>query len=943
MALNLATFELRGTLSPSIGNLTFLKDLNLANNSFFGSIPPEISKLYHLQHLLLSNNSFSGEIPRNFTFLTELIVIGLDRNNLRGTIPAEIGSLSNVNELHLSFNNLNGTIPSTLGNLSALRVLSLSDNNLKGIIPQEFGKLSSLQVLQLSDNQLTGILPLLLQNISSIQSILLGSNMLTGPLHWNFGLQLPNLQIFSIAQNQFLGPIPPSITNASALMLLDFSFNSFNGSVPKDLGNLGSLQHLDFSYNSLSTIETLGLNFMTSLTNCTNLNVLHLHFNMLGGVLPSSIANLSTKLTSLRLDGNHIYGEIPGGLGNLKNLGRLTLSQNNLTGLIPESFGVLSSLQVLILSSNNFFGGIPSSIGNLTLLSRLEMQHNELTGGIPSSLSNCRTLLLLDLSNNHLTDVIPKQIFGLSSMTDLRLAHNLLSGHLPYEVGRMVYLNNFDFSDNILIGELPSSLGSCISLQMFSAQGNLLSGSIPASVGQLLGIQYLDLSRNNLAGRIPAVLSSLNFLQFLDLSFNMLEGEVPKKGLFANITAFSIKGNEKLCGGIKPLHLPECPKQTSRKGKVKFSIVILLPSVGVIIVWLAYYCALYYWPRRARSLSIRVPMDSPLGDHYPKISYTELLQATDGFSQSNLIAKGRYSWVYRGILRDTDQSIAVKVIKLDQSGARKSFVAECEALRNIRHRNLVKIITSCSGTDFNGNEFKALVYGFMSNGNLDSWLHPPAAGSQHLKSLNLIQRINIAIDIASALVYLHHNCEIPVIHRDIKPSNMLLDDEFCAHVGDFGSARSLLLPIDKTTRGGVHSSAIGIVGTVGYIALECAIGGVVSTLVDVYSYGILLLEMFTGKRPTDSMFKDNFSLHYHVKMAIPDQVMSIADPRLLAEWDNNSCNVAGTPRRLNIYEIEKCLASVFRVGVICSAHLPKERMEIADALAILQTIRDALS
>lgn len=175
--------------------------------------------------------------------------------------------------------------------------------------------------------------------------------------------------------------------------------------------------------------------------------------------------------------------------------------------------------------------------------------------------------------------------------------------------------------------------------------------------------------------------------------------------------------------------------------------------------------------------------------------------------------------MYKGILRVSEKSIAVKVINLEHRGARKSFVSECEALRNIRHRNLVKIITSCSGTDFKGNEFKALVYELMPFGSLENWLHQTPTILQQPKSLDLIQRLNIAIDIASAIDYLHHCCEIPVIHRDIKPSNILLDDELCAHLGDFGSARSLLQPIDKYTHIRIRSSAIGIIGTVGYVAL----------------------------------------------------------------------------------------------------------------------------
>ncbi|CDP21405.1 unnamed protein product [Coffea canephora] len=313
------------------------------------------------------------------------------------------------------------------------------------------------------------------------------------------------------------------------------------------------------------------------------------------------------------------------------------------------------------------------------------------------------------------------------------------------------------------------------------------------------------------------------------------------------------------------------------------------------------------------------------------------------FLKGNLIARGRYKSVYKDSLNYNDKTLAVKVINLQNQGSKRSFTAECESLRNVRHRNLVKIITACSGTDYEGNEFKALiitacsgtdyegnefkalVYEFMAGGSLESWLHPSSSNLMQPKNLNLIQRLNTAIDVASALMYLHHFCAIPVIHRDIKPSNILLDNELCAHLGDFGSAGSLLLAIDRSRYEGIRARTIELVGTVGYVALECGMGAPASTLVDVYSYGVLLLEMFTGKRPTNSMFEDDFSLRNYVKMALPDQAMRIADPKLSSECET---------------EFEKCLASIFHIGVTCPAHLPERRMHIADVLMELQAARD---
>ncbi|KAF5800129.1 putative protein kinase RLK-Pelle-LRR-XII-1 family [Helianthus annuus] len=189
------------------------------------------------------------------------------------------------------------------------------------------------------------------------------------------------------------------------------------------------------------------------------------------------------------------------------------------------------------------------------------------------------------------------------------------------------------------------------------------------------------------------------------------------------------------------------------------------------------------------------------------ISYGSILKATNGLSQQNIIGTGTFSVVYKGILEPDGAMVAVKVLKLGTQGASRSFMAECEALRNIRHRNLVKIITSCSSIDFQGNDFKALIYEYMPNGSLERWLHPSLEQEIEIEEapqrLSLRQRVTIAIDVAHAIHYLHQDSEVPIIHCDLKPSNILLDNDMVAHISDFGLAK--LLPLKPA-----ESSSIGI-------------------------------------------------------------------------------------------------------------------------------------
>ncbi|KAM7462648.1 hypothetical protein LguiA_030769 [Lonicera macranthoides] len=328
------------------------------------------------------------------------------------------------------------------------------------------------------------------------------------------------------------------------------------------------------------------------------------------------------------------------------------------------------------------------------------------------------------------------------------------------------------------------------------------------------------------------------------------------------------------------------------------------------------------------------------------LSYEDLLKATDGFSSTNLIGVGSFGYVYKGILDRQDKMVAVKVLNLQQQGAWKSFTAECKALSNIRHRNLVKIITSCSSIDFQGNDFKALVYEFMPNGSLERWLnssHETNNGQDEPHILNLHERVNIAIDVAFALEYLHYQCENPIIHCDLKPSNILLDKDMVAHVGDFGLAKILFPELSNA----IQSSSIGIKGTVGYIAPEYGLRGVVSMNGDVYSFGILLLEMMTGKSPIDPMFNEGFNLHNFAKMALPDHVKEIVEPKLLSNDEEEvkitkSNNMQSRGQLKNGNTKEDCLISMVKVGVACSMELPQHRMDLNQVIRELHSVKSIL-
>ncbi|XP_074325660.1 LRR receptor-like serine/threonine-protein kinase EFR [Apium graveolens] len=936
-ALNLSSQHLVGTLSPHIGNLSFLRLFYLYENNFGGSIPNEIGRLVRLQHLSLRNNLFNGVFP-DLSHCIDVRFIALSRNNLKGELPNEFASWSRLYALNLGNNHFSGSIPPSIGNLSSLRFLDLRFNNLSGYIPPEVAHLAKLEILVLGVNNLSGIVPRLLYNISSLNTLDLTLNKLEGVLP-DLGFTLPKLQEFYISGNRFSGPIPPSIANASNLVTFEISYNNITGPIPNNLGSLPLLQHLGLAQNPLGAyMPPNDWSFVNSLANCTYLNYLDLSQSGLRGEFPSSIVNLSTTIEQLYMTDNHISGSIGRDIGKLVNMRVLSLSINLLTGSIPESIGELSKLGKLSLNRNSISGAIPTSISNLTQLVVLSLGHNTLQGIIPTQLF-IPTLQKIFLLDNRLGGEIPEQVVFSSQCLYLYLSQNLFTGSLPSNIGSLKQLVELTVSDNRLTGGIPDTLSGCLMLQELLMGKNHFQGNIPSSFKALKNLRFLDLSVNNISGIIPSFFDRYHQIEYLNLSHNKLGGEVPRENVFLNSSAFSVVGNLELCGGIQALNLPPCPIKVSRSKKTTFSLKILLILVlvppGLLLACIAF---IFYQRRNSKKLNDPIPVlkDS----QYPQLSYQDLLVATNEFSPNNLLGEGRYGSVYKGVLKSVEHVehvVAVKVLNIEIRGANKTFLAECETLRNTRHRNLIKIITACSSIDHKGNDFKALVFEFMSYGSVDNWLHPSPSYKGNERNLTLLQRLDISIDVALGVDYLHHHSHESIIHSDIKPSNILLDEDFVAHIGDFGLARFSFATNDGNQ---THMSSTGVRGTIGYVPPEYGMCAERSAEGDVYSFGIFLLEMFSGKRPTESILVDTESnLHDHVRKALPQRVMAITDPRIVLEQQEHGLIANQFYSRA---AMEVCLASVFEVGVLCSEETPRKRIDISRATKQLHLARDKL-
>ncbi|KAG6421462.1 hypothetical protein SASPL_118015 [Salvia splendens] len=757
--LNLNGNALSGLLLSVLANLTQLRSLSLSNNHFFGTIPQELSSLRHLQELELGSNSLHGLIPRSLSSLSQLTLIALDHNNLSGEIPSSFFS-----------------------NCTKLKLVDFSSNQLTGTIPGEIGS-------------------------------------------------CPDLLAVNLYNNQLHGEIPASLGNATCLYNLDVECNYLSGELPSEmLAKLHKMLYLHLSNNyMISHSNNSDLDpFFTSLANCTELAELQLASNGLGGTLPHSIGGLSTYLGELQLQENHIFGSIPPQIGYLQSLTILNLTSNLFTGTVSKEIGKLkhleqlslsfnffttiltpfenlSSLGLVDLSHNNLSGQIPEELGNLAGLCFLFLNNNLLSGEIPPSLGSCTALQALDLSYNQLTGDVPPELSGFHEMRRfMNLSHNQLKGAM--ELSKLSAVEEIDLSSNYFSGNnIFNMISSCLELKVLNLSNNSLQGRLPESLGDLKSLVAFDVSRNKLSGKIPASLNKITTLTLLNLAFNNFDGSIPTGGGFDSMTYLSFIGNQRLCGRIPGV--PVC-----RRGRRHFFHSLVFVIIFCIVMFISGICTIVcclMGCRRSRATTV-TKQELDLTHNYPRITYKELLDVTDGFNEQRLVGSGSYGRVYRGLLSDGTQ-IAVKVLQLQTGNSTKSFARECQVLKRIRHRNLIRIITACSLPDF-----KALVLPYMVNGSLDSHLYMPDSSD-----LSLLQRVNICSDIAQGMAYLHHHSPVKVIHCDLKPSNVLLNDDMTALVSDFGIAR--LVAVGSGNGAGVienmgDSTANMLSGSIGYIA-----------------------------------------------------------------------------------------------------------------------------
>ncbi|PIM98744.1 Serine/threonine protein kinase [Handroanthus impetiginosus] len=903
---NNITGEAVGSIFQKCSNLKYL---DLSTNALTGDIRFGFDRI---EELSLSENRFSGPISKSiFKQNCSLRALDLSENDFFGEFPAEVSNCKNLEVLTLSGNNFTGPIPKEIGSLSNIRALYLGNNSFSRDIPETFVDLSNLMFLDLSRNKFGGDIQDIIGRFKQVRFLLLHNNSYKGGIYSSGVLNLTNIVRLDLSYNDFSGPLPVEVSQMGSLKFLVLAHNKFTGSIPSAYGNLTGLQSLDLS------------------------------FNRLNGSIPPSLGNLRSLLW-LMLANNSLTGSIPPELGNCSSLLWLNLANNQLTGEIPPQLANIGSNATPTFMFNRQNDNMPAGSGECLAMMRWIPADYPPFSFVYKLLTRkrCRSLWDNILKGYGLFSVcLPGSNIRTTQIAGyVQLSCNKLSGEIPDDIGKMLNFSMLHFGHNQFNGELPSDIGK-LPLVVLNVSSNMFSGQIPMQIGNLKCLQNLDLSVNNFSGQFPTTLNNLSDLSKFNISYNRyISGVIPSTGQLVTFEKNSFLGDPLL--RLPPFidntttdHTSGSKNERGRKPKGIGAFLVILALILAFLVFglmTIIVCLLVKSPidspryllndsKERHEFASSSSASSPWLSNTVKVirldktafTHSDIVKATKSFSDDRIIGRGGSGTVYWGVLPDGRQ-VAVKKLQTEGIEGEREFRAEMEVLSGNGfgwpHPNLVTLYGWC----LNGSE-KLLVYEYMEGGSLEDII------TDRIR-FNWRRRLEVAIDVARALVFLHHECYPSIVHRDVKASNVLLDKNGKARVTDFGLARVVDV-------GDSHVSTM-VAGTVGYVAPEYGQTWKATTKGDVYSFGVLTMELATGRRALDG------------------------GEECLVEWAKRvmgdaqvGFNRAIIPVALlvsGLAEGAEKMSELLRIGIWCTTEVPQHRPNMKEVLAMLFKISCSL-
>ncbi|KAE9585281.1 hypothetical protein Lal_00018248 [Lupinus albus] len=819
--------------------------------------------------------------------------IDLAHRNLRGNVTL-MSELKALKQLDLSNNNFDGLIPTAFGNLSHLEVLDLSSNKFRGSIPQQLGVLRSLKSLNLSNNVLVGEIPMELQGLEELQDFQISSNHLSGVIPSWVG-NLTNLRLFTAYENSLGGRIPDSLGMISELRILNLHSNQLEGPIPASVFAPGKLEILVLTQNNFS------------------------------GVLPDEIGNCRA-LSNVRIGNNYIVGSIPKTIGNLSGLTYFEADNNNLSGEIVSEFSRCSNLTLLNLAENGFTGIIPPEFGKLMNLQELILSGNSLFGDIPKSILSCKNLNKLDISNNRFNGTIPNEICSVTRLQYLLLDQNSMRGEIPHEIGSCAKLLELQLGSNYLSGTIPPEIGHIRNLQIaLNLSFNHLHGPLPPELGRLDKLVSLDVSNNRLSGNIPDELKGMLSLIEVNFSNNLFGGPVPTFVPFQKCPSSSFLGNKGLCG--EPLNSSCGDLYDEHKNyhhRVSYRIILAVIGSG-LAVFMSVTVVVLLFMIRERQEKVAKEADKIVDDRANdnptviagSVFVDNLRQAIDldavvkaTLKDSNKVSSGTFSTVYKAVM-PSGMVLSVRRLKsIDKTiiQHQNKMIRELERLGKVSHANIVQPIGYVIYEDV-----ALLLHHYFPDGTLAQLLHESTRQLDYQP--NWPERLSVAIGLAEGLAFLHH---VAIIHLDISSGNVLLDANSKPLLGEIEISK--LLDPSKGT-----GSISAVAGSFGYIPPEYAYTMQVTAPGNVYSYGVVLLEILTTRQPVDEEFGEGVDLVKWVHSApvrgeTPEQILDARLSTVSFGW-------------------RKDMLAALKVALLCTDNTPAKRPKMKNVVEMLQEIK----